>query len=255
MTGRNDAMGFTDKTALVTGSGRGIGEAIVRMLAHGGARVAVCDIDVDAASAVARSIEAGSGRALALKADVSDEASVASAFEETARKLGPVDILVNNAGVLNTGSTGAMDVRTWDRTMAINLRGPFLCCRAALDGMQRRGWGRIVNIASLAGQSGGIKTGADYSASKAGVIAFTKKLALEVAAYGITVNAVAPGTTETEMVQKMSEDQRADLRKAIPLGRFGRPDDIAYAVCFLAGEEAGFITGATLDVNGGLLMR
>ena len=256
MTGRNDAKGFSEKTAFVTGSGRGIGEAIARMLARRGTRIVVCDIDADAAAAVANRIEAESGRAMALKADVSNEADVASAFEKTAQKFGTVDILVNNAGVLNIGAVGAIDIRTWDRTMAINLRGTFLCCRMALDGMQRRRWGRIINIASLAGQSGGIKSGADYSASKAGIIAFTKKLALEAASYGITANAVAPGTTETELIQKgMSETQREELRKAIPLGRLGRPEDIAYAVCFLAGEEASFITGATLDVNGGLLMR
>ena len=147
------------------------------------------------------------------------------------------------------------DDRPLARSLAINLRGTFLCCRMALDGMQRRRWGRIINIASLAGQSGGIKTGADYSASKAGIIAFTKKLALEAAPYSITANAVAPGTTDTELIQKMSETQREELRKAIPLGRLGRPEDIAHAVCFLAGEEASFITGATLDINGGLLMR
>ena len=153
------------------------------------------------------------------------------------------------------GPVADLDLETWTRTLSVNLTGAFLCCKAVLPMMQAQGYGKIVNVASLAGESGGIAVGADYSASKGGMLALTRKLALEAAASGINVNAIAPGTTRTPMSDALPDEARAALRARIPLGRLGEPEDVAYAACFLASDEAAFITGATLDVNGGLLMR
>jgi len=249
-------MRFENKTALVTGAGQGIGRAIAIMLAQQGAKVVVNDINLETAQNVAKEINALPGQARPLKADISCEGDVAEMVSKALKEFSGLDILINNAGITNYCSqTDELSTELWDRAIAINLRGTFLCSRAVLGHMKKQRYGKIINISSLAGQSGGIKVGADYSASKAGIIAFTKKLALELAGFNINVNAVAPATTETEMIKQMSEQQRDDLRRAIPLGRFGQPEDIAQAVCFLASEEASFITGATLDVNGGLLMR
>jgi 3-oxoacyl-[acyl-carrier protein] reductase len=175
--------------------------------------------------------------------------------ERLRETFGALDILVNNAGILSTTPTAELGLAAWERTLAVNLTGAFNCCRAVLPAMQQRRYGKIINIASLAGESGGISVGVDYAASKGGLLALTRKLALEVAAFGINVNAIAPGTTSTPMVDAMPEQDRTALLAKIPLGRFATPADIAAAACFLAGEESSFITGATLDVNGGLLMR
>jgi NAD(P)-dependent dehydrogenase (short-subunit alcohol dehydrogenase family) len=168
---------------------------------------------------------------------------------------GPLDILVNNAGILGTVRTDELEVTAFERTLAVNLVGAFICCRAVLPMMKARRYGKIVNIGSLAGQSGGIMVGADYAASKGGLLALTRRLALEAAAFGVNVNAIAPGTTRTPMIDALADEDRAALVARIPLRRFAEPEDIAHAACFLASDEASFITGATLDVNGGLLMR
>ncbi len=188
-------------------------------------------------------------------ADVTLEPAVRAMCDEVVETFGSLDILVNNAGVLGLTPTEELEVDAWARTLAVNLTGAFICCRAVLPPMRRQGRGRIVNISSLAGESGGIAAGADYAASKGGLLTLTRKLALEVAAHGITVNAIAPGTTRTPMIEALSPVDRDMLRAKIPVGRLGEPEDVAYAVCFLASDEASFITGATLDVNGGLLMR
>jgi 3-oxoacyl-[acyl-carrier protein] reductase len=248
-------MSFAGRTALVTGAGSGIGAAIATHLAARGANVVVNDIDPAAAERTVAAIAAASGIAVAFAADVTSEPEVGAMCRRILETFGALDILVNNAGVLSTTPTAELAVDAWERTLAVNLTGAFNCCRAVLPAMQQRRYGKIINIASLAGESGGISVGVDYAASKGGLLALTRRLALEAAAFAINVNAIAPGTTSTPMVDAMPEKDRTALLAKIPLGRFATPADIAYAACFLAGDESSFITGATLDVNGGLLMR
>jgi 2-hydroxycyclohexanecarboxyl-CoA dehydrogenase len=245
--------GLEGKIALVTGAGRGIGKAIAARLAAEGARVVVADIDLNAATAAA--LEVGHG-AVAVKMDVTDTASVASAVAEAVKRLGPIDVLVNNAGWDKVEPFVKSQEETWDRVLAINLKGPIRCARAVVDSMIERRAGKIVSIGSDAGRVG--STGeAVYSAAKAGVIGFTRTLARELARYGINVNVVCPGPTNTPLLQEIAggnEKLLASLKQAIPLGRTGEPEDIAGAVAFLASDDAGFITGQTLSVSGGLSM-
>ncbi len=248
-------MTFVGRTVLVTGAGQGIGAAIARSFAARGARVAVNDVQLATAEAVAHELVAAGAEAMAVRADVASEAEVRSMCVLVGDRLGTVDILVNNAGILGTLGAEELSLQAWQQTLSVNLTGAFLCCKMVLPGMKDRRYGKIVNISSLAGESGGILAGVDYSASKGGLLALTRKVALDAAAFGINVNAIAPGTTRTPMVDALSEADRAALASRIPLGRLGTPDDIAYAAVFLASDEASFITGATLDVNGGLLMR
>jgi 3-oxoacyl-[acyl-carrier protein] reductase len=241
------------RTALVTGAARGIGLAIARTLAEQGAGLALLDVDVDPSASVGRAI---GERALAIKADVSRLEDVQRAVDLTIEHFGGLDILVNNAGICPMSAFADITEAEWDRVLAINLKGVFLCCQAALPYLRRSGQrGRVVNIASVAGQMGGVAVGAHYAASKAGLIGLCKSLAQVLAADGVTVNCVAPGTVATDMTLDWSEATQADLKAKIPLGRFAQPQEIAEAVLFLASDRAGFITGATLDVNGGLYFR
>jgi 2-hydroxycyclohexanecarboxyl-CoA dehydrogenase len=241
------------RVALVTGAARGIGAAIAHRLAADGATVIVADLDGDAAKASAASLE---GKAIGLEVDVSSATSVRAAFDEAAAAIGPPEILVNNAGIDVIKPFVDSTEDEWDRVIAVNLKGPINCCRSALDGMIERGFGRIVNIASDAGRVGSSGE-AVYSATKGGVIAFTKTLAREMARHGITVNCVCPGPTETALLGQVAEYSQKlydSLARAIPLGRTGRPEDIAPAVSFLVSDDASFITGQTLSVSGGLTM-
>lgn len=254
-------MPFTGKTVLVTGAARGIGRAVADAFGKAGASVAVCDIDGAAAAEAAAGVEAvaatGTGaRAVGVQLDVSDSASVGRGVKEVTEALGPVDVLVNNAGFDVVGPFTESTEGDWDRLLEVNLKGQIICARAVLDGMTARGGGKIVNIASDAGKVG--STGeVVYSATKGGVIAFTKALAREVARAGITVNCVCPGPTETALLAQVADwNERVynSIAKAIPLRRTAQPADVAPAVVFLASDGADYITGQALSVSGGLTM-
>ncbi len=250
-------MELTGRTALVTGSGRGIGAAIAAALAGAGAAVAVADLAGDAAESTAAALSKEHGvPTLGLGVDIADGASVRAAVARVEQELGPIDILVNNAGIDKIEQFIDSTEETWDRLISVNLKGTILVTRSVLDGMMARGYGRIVSIASDAGRVGSSGE-VVYSATKGGVIAFSKALAREMATKGITLNCVCPGPTDTALLDQVAEaSQRLydSLAKAVPMKRIGRPDDIAPAVVFLAGESAGYVTGQTLSVSGGLTM-
>ncbi len=248
---------LTHRTALITGAARGIGLAVAQALAAGGANVAMIDVDTTALQPALASLQdAGltSGH-LAVVADVTRPADVSAAVEATVAAFGGLDILVNNAGICPLTPFEQIEEAEWDRVLAVNLKGAFLCCQAALPHLRRSGRGRIINISSVSGQMGGVLVGAHYAASKAALVGMSKSLAKLFAPDGITVNCVAPGTTDTELTAAWSEPLREQVRAQIPLGRFAGADEVAAAVCFLASDAAAFITGATLDVNGGLYLR
>jgi NAD(P)-dependent dehydrogenase (short-subunit alcohol dehydrogenase family) len=243
---------LTGRVALVTGAGQGVGVGIVRSLAAQGATIAVNDVVGERAAAVAASVVAAGGRAIAAPFDVTDRAAVESGIDELAAGLGPVDILVNNAG--NAGAPGmvveqfrAMDPDVWARFLAVNLYGPLHCTKAVIDGMCARGWGRVITIASEAGVEGTALGISIYGAAKSGAIGFMRHLAMEVARTGVTVNAIAPGLMG---VQEISARTRK-MADAIPVGRLGTPEDIGAACIYLASDEAAWVTGQTVNVNGG----
>ncbi|RME86374.1 MAG: SDR family oxidoreductase [Caldilineae bacterium] len=247
-----------DRVALVTGAARGIGQATARALASAGARVGLLDLD---AAALDETISALSGlgltdRIMALPADVSQSDEVGAAVDRIVLQFGGLHILVNNAGICPLSAFDRISEEEWDLVLAVNLKGPFLLCQAALPYLRAAGRrGRIINIASVAGEMGGLLVGAHYAASKAGLIGLSKSLARLLAPYGVTVNCIAPGTAETDLTAAWGEELRDRVREQIPLGRLATTEEIAAAVCYLASDEAAFITGATLDINGGLFMR
>ena len=241
---------------MVTGGAQGIGAGISGALAADGASVAVCDIDLATATATAEALEREGRRAIAVHADVSSANSVRAAVDKIEATLGPVDILVNNAGIDKIEFFVDSVESTWDRLIAVNLKGNLLCSRAVLDSMIARTTGRIINIGSDAGRVGSSGE-AVYSATKGAVISFTKTLAREVARHAITVNCICPGPTDTRLLAQVEEFDaklHASLARAIPLRRLGQPRDIARLVAFLASESAGYITGQTISVSGGLTM-
>ncbi|WP_280297812.1 SDR family oxidoreductase [Nocardia neocaledoniensis] len=246
----------TTSTAIVTGAARGIGAGVARRLAADGLAVAVIDLDEAACKPVVEEIEAAGGRAVAIGADVADEAAVQAAVERVAAELGAPTVLVNNAGVIRDNMLFKMSVDDWDLVMNVHLRGAFLMTRAAQKYMTEAKFGRIVNLSSTSAL--GNRGQANYSAAKAGVQGFTKTLALELGKFGVTANAIAPGFIETEMTAATAarigvpfEDFKAFAAKEIPVARTGVPDDIAHAVSFFVSEGAGFVSGQVLYVAGG----
>lgn len=248
-------MRLAGKSALVTGGGRGIGRAIALRLAGDGADVAVLDIIGENAENVAGEIEAIGRRALAIVADLTCSAQVNAAIAKVEQEFGGIDILVNNAGVTQNVSVVDMTDEDWERIVNVNLRGTFYCCRAVLPGMMRRAYGRIVSISSVSAKQGsGVWGAAHYAAAKAGVIGFTKALAREVAQYNITVNAIAPGVIQIPIADERRRKAKEEAAARCPMRRQGRPEEVAAAVAFLASDDATYITGEIMDVNGGLYM-
>ena len=243
---------LSGKVALVTGGSQGIGESIAKALAAAGAHVVVAARSEDKAAAVAQAIAASGGSAEALRLDVGDPASVTAGFKSVVEKHGKLDVLVNNAGITDDGLILRMSKDSWDKVIATDLTGVFLCSQEAAKVMlKKRVAGRIVNITSVVGLMGNAGQ-TNYAAAKAGVVGFTKALAREIGSRGITVNAVAPGYVETSMTDVLNEEQKKALVGQIVLGRLGTGDDVAAAVVYLASDAAAYVTGTTLNVSGGL---
>ena len=243
-------MPLAGRVARVTGAGSGIGEATARRFAAEGAIVVVNDVDGERARAVATAIQKDGGQALAVVANVTRRDEVETLVGRAVTEFGRLDVLINNAGINRDAMSHKMTEEQWDQVLAVNLKGTFLCAQAALPKMRERGWGRVINTSSI-GALGNIGQ-ANYSASKAGVIGLTKTLALEYAKYGVTVNCVAPGAVLTPMLAGVPEQIREKITAQIPMGRIADPAEIAGVHAFLASEDAGFITGQVLFVDGGM---
>ena len=247
-------MNFTGKTAVVTGGSRGLGRAVCLELAAGGANVVLCYAgNENAANETAAACEALGAKVLAVRCDVADSAQVKALMGEALKVFGRIDILVNNAGITRDGLLMMMKETDFDDVINTNLKGAFLCMKAVARTMMKQRYGRIVNLSSVVGLRGNAGQ-VNYAASKAGVIGMTKSLAKELASRGVTVNAVAPGCMETDMTAAMPEAAKTATLAAIPMGRMGAAEDVAKAVAFLASEEAGYITGQVVAVDGGMSM-
>jgi 3-oxoacyl-[acyl-carrier protein] reductase len=242
-------MRLKEQVAIVTGGGQGIGRAICLVFAREGANIVVAERNLETGEAVAAEVRGLGVQGLALPVDVADSGSVKSMVKQTLDKFGRIDILVNNAGIFSYTRIESCTEDEWDRMMAVNLKGPFLCSQAVMETMKAQKSGRIINFGSLAGQVGGIVASAPYSASKAGVMCLTKSLARVLGEYGVTVNSIAPGVVDTDMAKN-----HPDMTDQIPLGRKATAEEVANAVLFLASEEGRYLTGVTLDVNGGIRM-
>lgn len=242
------------RVALVTGGSRGIGRAIAERLAADGHHVAInYTANKEAAEAAVDAITAAGGTAIAVQGDVGDPEAVAELFEAVTERLGPVEILVNNAGITRDGLILRMGIEAWDDVIETNLRSVYLTTRTALRAMLRAKWGRIISISSVSGIAGNPGQ-ANYAASKAGIIGFTKSVAREVGSRGITVNAVAPGFIETDMTEALGEEMTTAAADRIALGRLGQPEEVAAAVGYLSSDEAAYVTGHTLVVDGGIAL-
>ena len=245
---------LNNKVALVTGASRGIGRAIALLLAQSGASVAGMDINMDTLTSTMKEIENITGcKTLSAYGDVGNYASIEQAVAEIVKELGPIHILINNAGITKDNVMLRMKDEEWHDVIRINLTGTFNCTKAVIKTMVKNRYGRIINISSVVAVMGNVGQ-ANYAASKAGILGFTKSIAREYASRGITVNAIAPGFIETDMTRKLSEDVRNALIKQIPMGRLGTPEDVAKVVRFLASDEASYITGQVIHINGGMYM-
>ncbi len=242
-----------DKVALVTGASQGIGRATSIFLAEAGAKIGVAARNVEKLSSLVAEIESAGAEALAVRMDVADAAQVKSGFQQLLAKFGRLDILVNNAAITRDTLALRMKLDDWDAVLRTNLTGAHLCTQQALGAMLKQRSGRIINITSVVAETGNAGQ-SNYVASKAGLIGLTRAIAVEVASRNITVNAIAPGFIETPMTDVLSTDLKEKMKSLIPLGRFGSDRDVAAAIAFLASDEAGYITGQVLNVNGGMHM-
>jgi 3-oxoacyl-[acyl-carrier protein] reductase len=247
-------LGLRGLVALVTGAAGGIGRETALLLAEEGAAVAVADVRMEGAEETAAEVRRRGAPALALPLDVTDEASVGSAVRAAGETLGPLEVLVNSAGIYRVGALDEVTPEAWDATLAVNLRGTFLVCRAVLPGMLARGRGSVVNLSSIPGRTKATLAAPSYVASKAGVIGLTMSLAAQGAARGVRVNAVAPGPADTEMIRTLDPEMQARLLQTLPMGRLASAREVAQAIVFLASPCASYITGETLNVNGGAFM-
>ena len=252
MTNSNELSG---KVAIVTGAGQGMGRAVAQRLADAGARLVANDVSLDSAERTASALRDGGAEAVAVQGDVTSRTDVICIVDTAIRQFGAVHILVNNAGVLRPTAVIDIEEDEWDFVVGVNLKGTYLCSRAVLPVMREAGWGRIVNFSSTAGKNVSTVGGAHYTAAKAGILGFTRHLAKEEAHHGITVNSVCPGLIDTEMVRSTIDDARARAyADSFPIQRLGEPSEVAELVAFLASDRAAYITGASLDINGGDLM-
>ncbi len=247
------AINLSGHVALVTGASQGIGRACAVALAEAGTAVALAARNEEKLNEVAAEIRSKGGQAEVFRMDMASEDSIKAAVKDATTKLGKIDILVNNAGITRDTLSMRMKRADWDDVIATNLTGAHIASQAVISGMLKQRWGRIINITSIFGQMGQAGQ-VNYSASKAGLIGMTMALAREVASRNITVNTVAPGWIETAMTEVLADDMKEQMKKAIPLGRAGKPEEVAYAVRWLASDEAAYITGHVLNVNGGMLM-
>ena len=247
-------MKLKDGVAIVTGGARGIGRAIALTFLREGARVTIIDSDKERLEILKREIEKEYKEAFTISCDITKSSEVNGRVDEVRKRSGRIDILVNNAGIIRRGTIETVTEEDWDRVIEVNLKGTFNCCKAVAGIMKQQGYGKIINVSSIAGKMGDITSAPGYGSSKAGIDALTKTLARQLAPYGINVNGVSPHAIETEMSAQWSDERRKEIIASIPLGRLGKAEDVANAVLFLASDEASFITGEILDVNGGALM-
>lgn len=241
--------------ALVTGAGQGMGKSVARVLAQQGMNIAINDVHFDAANATVTELHASDYNAIAVAGDVTNKTDVENMVQQTIDYFGAIHILINNAGILYPTQVIDIPEEEWDRVIDVNLKGTFLCSQAVLPTMQKSGWGRIVNFSSTAGKNISTVGGAHYTAAKAGILGFTRHLAKEVAQDNITVNAVCPGLIDTDMVRNtIDPDRQKAYANSFPISRLGKPEEVADLVAFLCSDKAAYITGASLDINGGDLM-
>jgi 3-oxoacyl-[acyl-carrier protein] reductase len=245
---------FKDRVVIVTGGARGIGRAIALSFVREGAKVALIDVNKEKLEVLKNEIGKEKGKVIAIPCDITKSSDVKEMVDQVRKGFSRIDILVNNAGIIRRGTIETVTEEDWDRVIEVNLKGTFNCCKAVAGIMKQQGYGKIINVSSIAGKMGDITSAPGYGPSKAGVDALTKTLARQLAPHGINVNGVAPHAIETEMSAQWSEERRKEIIASIPLGRLGKPEDVANAVLFLASDEASFITGEILDVNGGALM-
>jgi 3-oxoacyl-[acyl-carrier protein] reductase len=243
-----------DRVAIVTGGARGIGKAIALAFLREGTKVAIVDSDKERLEMLKKEIGKEGKEVIVIPCDITRSLEVKAMVDHVRNTFGRIDILVNNAGIIRRGSIETVTEEDWNRVIEVNLKGTFNCCKAVTGIMKQQGYGKIINVSSIAGKMGDITSAPGYGPSKAGVDALTKTLARQLAPYGINANGVAPHAIETEMSAQWSEERRREIIASIPLGRLGKPEDVANAVLFLASDEASFITGEILDVNGGALM-